>query len=98
MSTPVFLSVSRSRSPNRSPPTHPSNRTLIPHATAVQFQLWAKTLASGSRPRLHPPNHVHVQITKDQKACGRIFFAAHGGGILSLACLEDPIGEISRHS
>jgi hypothetical protein len=62
----------------------------------VHFQLRAKTFASRGRPPVHPADHVHIEIAKYEQACGGIFFAAHGGGILSLAWLEEPIGEISH--
>src|SRR5258707_3768588 len=68
---------------NVDPPGSDGQGAVGPNATAVQFQLRAKTFAAGGRPRVHAANHIHIEITKDEKVWGGIFFAAHGGGILS---------------
>src|SRR5229473_6784798 len=68
---------------NLDPPGRYGQGAVGPNATAVQFQLRAKTFPAWGRPRVHAANHVHIEITKDKKVCGGIFFAAHGGGILS---------------
>ena len=52
---------------NVDPPGSDGQGAVGPNATAVQFQLRAKTFAAGGWPRVHAANHVHIEITKDEK-------------------------------
>ena len=53
---------------NVDPPGSDGQGAVGPNATAVQFQLRAKTFPAWGRPCVHAANHVHIEITKDEKA------------------------------
>jgi hypothetical protein len=77
------------------PPGSDGQGAVGSNAAAVQFQLRAKAFAAGSRPLIHAANHVYIEIAKDEKAWGGVFFAAHGGGILSFLNAGSPQGGLS---